>query len=560
MLRDVVVSRASLLGALAVCSCNDHPIKPVEYQAEIEVTRPLPLNVNRDVDVLFVIDNSRSMADEQKLLSQNFERFIAKLEHPDVKANYRIGVTTTDSGNPACFGSNGTTPEMGKLQMSSCRDRLGEFEADIGGEQIDETAACLDVCPRDGFEILPTLGSDGEKAPRRWLESIEGDKNVPEDWTTAEAFGCFGPQGIVGCGFESPLESMYRALKLSDDENSSSYGFVRPGAILAVVLVTDEVDCSHNPDHNDIFTDQNTEFRPEGANYATSAICWHAGVECTGDGSPFDECHSIDLDGTGTPVDAETASDDAVLYPVSRYVSFLRNIEKDKQKLRPNQEVVVSVIGGVPRGYPTGDDDLFYVGPQSESQAINFGVEPGCVGDGQDAYPPVRLREWAEAFQREEQRNLFSVCEDDYSAALEAVADDILRQLQPACFEQCVLDADAHAPGLQVGCEVTETDGGIVAEVPECERDDDGSYAREDDAFVVPDAANVCYVLRSDRGGASATDDPNDDMHEDCQTDGINLQFDAQRRRGVPEPPGSVLRASCQLSPAPAVECPGSDG
>lgn len=554
MPRFFVVSRASVFCVLALCSCNDHPLKPVDYNAELEKTMSVDLDVNRDVDILFVIDNSGSMADEQKILSANFERFVARLDADDVKANYRIGVTTTDMGNPVCTGSNQNSPENGKLQMSSCRERLSEFWF----QETDQTEACLSVCRRDGFEITPTLALDGEVEPRRWLERSEGELNVPQGWTAAEAFGCFGPQGIAGCGFESPLEAVHRALRLADDSSSPSYGFLRPHAILAVVVVTDELDCSHNPDHGEIFGD-NDQFFPDGEHSPTSAICWHAGVACTGDGTPFDECGSVDLDVDGMSVEADAASTDAVLYPVARYIESLREIERQKQQISRDQRVIVSVLSGVPRGYATFEEDLAYVEAQSEAQAHKFGVEPGCVGQDQQALPPVRLREWAEAFPhaQEDRRNLYSVCDDDYSDALQAVADEIIGQLRPACFEHCALDSDPHAPGVQPVCEVVEEIEGTSIELPECERHDDGTYARNDDGYVVPEDSDACYVLRSD--SRQHTADPHDDMADECVRPGKNLQFDLQRRRGKPKVPGSNLSASCQLSPAPSVDCPDGD-
>ncbi|MBC8068794.1 MAG: VWA domain-containing protein, partial [Deltaproteobacteria bacterium] len=60
----------------------------------------IQLTINRDVDVLFVIDNSGSMGEAQASLSRSFSVFIDVLEKAE--ANYRIGVTTTDNGNPLC--------------------------------------------------------------------------------------------------------------------------------------------------------------------------------------------------------------------------------------------------------------------------------------------------------------------------------------------------------------------------------------------------------------------------------------------------------------------------
>ncbi|MCA9700861.1 MAG: VWA domain-containing protein, partial [Myxococcales bacterium] len=63
----------------------------------------------------------------------------------------------------------------------------------------------------------------------------------------------------------------------------------------------------------------------------------------------------------------------------------------------------------------------------------DYGIDPGCVGaNGEQAVPPVRLREFAESFQTGEERNMFSICQDDYSAALTAIADRIRDQIKPA--------------------------------------------------------------------------------------------------------------------------------
>ena len=90
------------LAAMLVGGCLDHPIKKVLYDKSAEAQKNVAIAINKDVDILFVIDNSGSMAEEQALLSKNFASFIGVLEQEDVNANYRIGITTTDSGNPRC--------------------------------------------------------------------------------------------------------------------------------------------------------------------------------------------------------------------------------------------------------------------------------------------------------------------------------------------------------------------------------------------------------------------------------------------------------------------------
>jgi signal transduction histidine kinase len=59
--------------------------------------------VNRDLDILFVIDNSSSMQAERTSLTHNFQRFINTLEHIDGGLpSVHIGVVSTDLGAGPC--------------------------------------------------------------------------------------------------------------------------------------------------------------------------------------------------------------------------------------------------------------------------------------------------------------------------------------------------------------------------------------------------------------------------------------------------------------------------
>ncbi len=170
------------------------------------------------------------------------------------------------------------------------------------------------------------------------------------------------------------------------------------------------------------------------------------------------------------------------------------------------------------------------------------------------------MREWADQFQIEGAPNMFSVCNDDYSDALEAIATAIQRQIRPACFARCARDMDVRDKGLQVDCVVTETVAGsdVGQEIVPCQRDGEGAYKWEDEGYVLPDAVDVCYAVISDRGGDSQTDDAHDDMDAACVERGTNLEFKLQRRRGaLPAKPGTRVTATCQLSEARDVDCPG---
>src|SRR4051812_28877999 len=57
---------------------------------------------NRDLDILFMVDDSASMADKQANLANNFPNFISKLQSgPDGLPNLHLGVISSDMGTSA---------------------------------------------------------------------------------------------------------------------------------------------------------------------------------------------------------------------------------------------------------------------------------------------------------------------------------------------------------------------------------------------------------------------------------------------------------------------------
>jgi hypothetical protein len=539
-----------LCAALLFGGCLDHPLKQVEYDKASEGSLSFNVAVNKDVDILFVIDNSGSMAEEQALLSANFKSFIDVLERDDVKANYRIGITTTDSGNPRCPNS---TPEGGRLGLSSCVDRAAAQEFSYLDQ--DFSYACSDYCQKDDSQITikPTAtAEDPTEKPRTWLESTDGKTNVEGVASMVEAFQCFGPQGVSGCGFESHLESMYKALAASSDRNSSNYGFIRKDAILSVVVISDETDCSYNPATKEIFT-SNKVFWDDPANDVapTSAMCWNAGVQCTGD-SPYSECHAENYDITGKP---GAADEDAVLLPISKYINFLQGIEDAKRDgTNEDAEVLVSLIAGVPKGYE-GGGGLVYQDAEDPDFQSNFGIGPGCVlpsGDpnvpDQTAVPPVREREFAEAFETDDKRNLYSICQTDYSGALAAIADKLVQQIKPACVESCIRDLDPNTPIVDTDCQLFDAYDDPTKEKTEIE-----ACEQVGGVWTPPAGATVCFAELVDPDGKQ-TPSTLDNMDPTCAVPGQNLEFKIVRVGSAPA--GSYVTATCQLSDNVRRDCP----
>lgn len=378
---------------------------------------------SREVDILFVIDNSGSMGEEQGMLAKRIPGFIAALEVAD--ADYRIGVTTTDMGNPWC---QSTSPETGALQLSSCRSRTGEFVFN-GNPPVDATAvACTDVCEADSLSIADTTTElDATPRPRPWIEGGPGGTNVVGE-DVEQAVQCALPQGLAGCGFESPLEAMHRALVRASDPDDPQAGFLRSTAMLAVIIVTDEVDCSTADDSIFLPADEggNQVFWSDPDSSApTSAVCWNAGVACEGSGTPYDGCAPSNRDVTGA---YDVPDDEAVLHPLSRYLDRLASIEQERQAIMPAQEVLVALIDGVP-----SSGELRYSDSLDPVFNGNFGVGPGCVldfgGSTTSALPPVRERVVAETFRVGDTPELHSICVDDFSDALDTIALTITGQL-----------------------------------------------------------------------------------------------------------------------------------
>jgi hypothetical protein len=158
----------------------------------------------KKMDIVFVVDNSGSMQEEQSNLASNFPMFAQLLEQYTVNNNgepldFRVALTTTG------------------------RDVM--YQIDLGG----------------GFGTFPQneTGQNGEfynncGVSKRWLER--------SDPTMAQALSCRANVGTMGPSIEMPLLMSKWALK--ERAADTNAGFIRSDALLAVVMLTDEDDAS----------------------------------------------------------------------------------------------------------------------------------------------------------------------------------------------------------------------------------------------------------------------------------------------------------------------------
>ncbi len=374
---------------------------------------PDPSEVDK-LDVLFIVDDSGSMGTAQRQLQDSAATLASALDESGL--DYRIAVTNTDNGNYWCQGAGISQPEFGNFVLSSCRQRIDEFYFSGNDTDVSEQA-CLERC---SLETIPTLPVDGTMHP--WLSN----QALGDGVSMADALACALPMGISGCGFEQPLESMRQALLHSGNPTDDESGFIRPDAHLAVIIVTDEADCSG--DSEEIFHEEGLRTfwsDPDNQQSPTSAVCWNAGVTCTGDPSGYDDCFDADKDADGSP--APTPAD-AVLHPVSRYENILAAVQADK--LSFGAQVFVFGFTGVPVGYQPGET-IPYARPDGsapDSFEALFGVSPGCVHPtAGEAVPPVRLRDFTNDTNSTGRSRLYSICESDYGFAFA----DLVARISP---------------------------------------------------------------------------------------------------------------------------------
>jgi hypothetical protein len=295
------VSRAIALALPLVAAAGCHlifgystgasDVRPPDAEARLEglvgeASGLVPVELQRSLDVLVVVDNSNSMEPKQQQLAKAFGAFVDELARRSAGLpEIHIGVVSTDLG-------------AGVFSLPSCEK--------IGGDAgLLQNAPCITGCTPPN-------------AP--WIAYAAGASNVPGDVAELEkiktAFHCIASLGTGGCGFEQPLAASRLALQ------SANPAFVRPGAdLLAVLYVTDEDDCSAK----DALFDPST---PDlGA--VDSFRCFRAGVKCA---------ESADVVGPHTSCGPAPAS--MYFDSVDGYVQFF-------QKLKPGRVVLGAIAGPV---------------------------------------------------------------------------------------------------------------------------------------------------------------------------------------------------------------------
>lgn len=237
--------------AVQGCICNnpvDDPGSTVPGQCQVVQPEPAP----QKLDILFVVDNSSSMREEQEKVAAQLTAFIDEVKKSGgVAQDFHVGVITTSVYMH--YELNG------RRELVAYPNQAGKLQP------------------------VPELSADGGVRPGTGTERmLTGD-----DPELVEKFARLVQVGIWGSGHETPFEAVRLALTppLIDgsvelplsDPSAGNAGFFRDRARLLVVVVSDEDDCSelNRPPVVYVGLDNSRDYCTEQGNSLTPVSEYH---------------------------------------------------------------------------------------------------------------------------------------------------------------------------------------------------------------------------------------------------------------------------------------------
>ena len=478
------VTSASFLAvacASLLAGCPDRTISEViPEQGRVEY-KEIPVTLNRNIDLLFVVDDSPSMLDKQNNIKANFPKFIEVLQTiqgglPDV----HIGVVSSDMGTK---GSQDSAAGMaiGQIGMGGCSGT-----GKSGDLQVGQAATDL----QSGAKFISDIKlTDGTR-----------QKNYNGDLATV--FGKLAALGAGGCGFEQHLLAMRRAL----EGNSANANFLRPDAFLAVIFLADEDDCTFA--HSTILGPESSTLGP-----LQSFRCNRFGHTCKVGGMT-----EADMNRVGTKDQCSPNESSQYLEKVSAFVDFMKKVKGEGNE----QKVIVAGIMGDIGPYqvelrtPPG-------GGSPQPSIAHSCSYPGANGI-EVADPPVRIKFFLDQFPN---RSTFTtICQKDLSTGLQLIANLLKSVIGDPCIEGKLSDVDPMTDGKQFDCSVSDvTNAHKITQtekiLPACEGNDP-NYTNKPCWRITTDLMNCPnsehYVLKIERSEAPP---PETTVFANCVTEAL---------------------------------------
>ncbi|MDB4976315.1 MAG: hypothetical protein JWN48_4656 [Myxococcaceae bacterium] len=385
------------------------------------------------VDLLFVVDNSGSMANKQAKLISQVPRLLKVLTTGDRCAGGR---------EASCPFTDTTVPKRLFAPVSSLH--VGVVTSNAGGIDDPPTtqvavASCAGLGDDGKLQNSVSIAVNGVVAGNReflgvpqgtviiepdascaqlgavpvYQEYIPG-MSAADEAALAARFRCVLRVGVRGCPFEQTLESPWKALApsvgsggdyvFSDDSRGQgdryNKGFLRSDALLAIVLLTDEDDCS--------ITDAGKSLFVSGGSAGSEADTLYGPVNLR---CGFNyRNHDLVRD-------------------TSRYLRGFRSLKPGHP-----ERVIFAAITGVPPAATAAASSLTDVLALPEMQFREDPTDPGfplpsCTNNAgmEPSFPPIRIVELARDFG--EQGIVSSICAADYSDAIDRVVAKLSTQL-----------------------------------------------------------------------------------------------------------------------------------
>lgn len=280
-----VVTLVTLGGAVG---CLDRPVAQTHPTTNNVFVDQVPQGNVSKIDLLFMIDNSTSMADKQDILRRAVPALVQRLTSPNCLTDDLTHPVPSVDGK--CTTGRLEFPAVSDIHVGIVTSSLGSH----GGTQCS-TAMGPGYTPDDKAHLLGTVRQTGSNSAalgafdssRTWNNSgfLAWDAtqtDQPPGENTADAFksnfqDMVTAAGQHGCGYEASLESWYRFLvdpeppanvtlqngntvrgshlTVNPDGSTSCDGcdmdllaqrkaFLRPDSLVAIVMLSDENDCS----------------------------------------------------------------------------------------------------------------------------------------------------------------------------------------------------------------------------------------------------------------------------------------------------------------------------
>jgi hypothetical protein len=383
---------SSWIGLLALAGCETNVIHVGENPDDLIEVATIPTGINRDLDMLFVIDDSPSMLDKQAAMLASFPKMMDQLASldgglPDV----HIGVVTSDLG---ARGTNGSVapPIGGAVGGCSGAGKAGELQF--------ENANTV---------LTGTYISDTADASNNRVKNYTGELR--------DVFTSIATVGGDGCGFEQTLGATKLAL---DPTNTVNAGFSRSDANLAIVILSDEDDCTIEDAPSFLSSDQ-TNLGP-----LQSFRCTRFGVTCDDGGATPDAMNTV-----GPKANCHANTTSPYVAGVQPMIDFVKGLKDD------SAQIMVAAIVGNPEPVET---ELRV--PDGAAVAVPS-LAHSCQYDGTDsipevADPAVRIAQFVNAFGT--RGTVSSVCSADLSLPM----TDIGLRAKQLMGDPCIPVALAH--------------------------------------------------------------------------------------------------------------------